>query len=71
MELANKERNKLVVGNALRYEESFLNKNKEIFSNIDIKENINNDFHNVIMRLASVYSIIGEFKKAEKYLSLT
>ena len=28
-------------------------------------------FSNVIMRLASVYSIIGEFKKAEKYLSLT
>jgi len=31
----------------------------------------NKDFQNVIMRLASVYSIIGEFKKAEKYLSLT
>ena len=31
MELANKERNKLVIGNSLRYEESFLNKNKEIF----------------------------------------
>ena len=46
MDLANKERNKLVVGNPLRYEESFLNKNKEIFSNIDIKENINNDFYN-------------------------
>jgi len=45
MELANKERNKLVVGNSLRYEESFLNKNKEIFSNIDIKETINNDFY--------------------------
>ena len=46
MDLANKERNKLVVGNPLRYEESFLKKNKEIFSNIDIKENINNDFYN-------------------------
>ncbi len=45
MELANKERNKLVQGNPLRYEEYFLNKNKEIFSNIDIKENINNDFY--------------------------
>ena len=45
MELANKERNKLVVGNSLRYEESFLNKNKEFFSNIDIKENINIDFY--------------------------
>ena len=45
MELANKERNKLVVDNPLRYEEYFLNKNKEIFSNIDIKENINNDFY--------------------------
>ena len=45
MELANKERNKLVLGNPLRYEEYFLNKNKEIFSNIDIKENINNDFY--------------------------
>ena len=31
----------------------------------------NKDFQNVIMRLATVYSIIGEFKKAEKYLSLT
>ena len=31
----------------------------------------NKDFQNVIMRLASVYSIIGEFKKAEEYLSLT
>jgi|TARA_B100001971_G_scaffold39015_1_gene34136 tetratricopeptide (TPR) repeat protein len=46
MELGNKERNKLVIGNPLRYEEFFLNKNKEIFSNIDIKENANNDFYN-------------------------
>ena len=41
---------------------------------IDIFEKIyekNEDFQNVIMRLATVYSIIGEFKKAEKYLSLT
>ncbi len=30
----------------------------------------NNDFQNVIMRLANTYSIIGEFKKAEEYLSL-
>ena len=37
IELGNKERSKLVVGNPLRYEEFFLNKNKEIFSNIDIK----------------------------------
>ena len=45
MELANKERNKLVVDNPLRYEEFFLNKNKEIFSNIDFKKNINNNFY--------------------------
>ena len=45
IELANKERNKLVVGNPLRHEEFFLNKNKEIFSSIDIKENVNNDFY--------------------------
>ncbi len=45
MELANKERNKLVVDNPLRYEEFFLNKNKEIFSNIDLKEKINKDFY--------------------------
>ena len=41
---------------------------------IDIFEKIyekNKDFQNVIMRLATVYSIIGEFKNAEKYLSLT
>ena len=30
----------------------------------------NNDFQNVIMRLATVYSIIGEFEKAERYLSI-
>ena len=45
MELANKERNKLVVGNPLRYEEYFLKKNKEIFSDLDIKKNINNDLY--------------------------
>jgi len=45
IELANKERNKLVVGNPLRHEEFFLNKNKEIFSSIDIKENVNKDFY--------------------------
>ena len=45
IEMANKERNKLVVGNPLHHEELFLNKNKEIFSNIDIKENINNNFY--------------------------
>ena len=45
IELANKERNKLVIGNPLRYEEFFLDKNKEIFSNITFKENVNNDFY--------------------------
>ena len=45
MELANKERNKIVVGNPLRYEEYFLKKNKEIFSDLDIKKNINNDLY--------------------------
>ncbi len=45
IEMANKERNKLVLGNPLRYEESFLNKNKDFFSNINIKENQNNDFY--------------------------
>jgi len=44
-EIANKERNKLVIGNPLRYEEFFLNKNKEIFSNINFKENTDNDFY--------------------------
>ena len=45
IEIANKERNKLVVGNPLRYEEFFLNKNKDFFSNINIKEISNNDFY--------------------------
>ena len=45
IELANKERNKLVIGNPLRYEEFFLDKNKEIFSNISFKENVNDDFY--------------------------
>jgi tetratricopeptide (TPR) repeat protein len=45
IEMANKERNKLVVGNPLQYEEFFLNKNKEIFSNINTKENLNNHFY--------------------------
>ena len=45
IESANKERNKLVVGNPLRYEEFFLNKNKDFFSNINIKEISNNDFY--------------------------
>ena len=30
----------------------------------------NKDFQNIIMRLANTYSIIGEFKKAEEYLSI-
>ncbi len=45
IEMANKERNKLVVGNPLKYEEFFLKKNKEIFKNIEIKKNINNNFY--------------------------
>ena len=45
IELANIERNKLVIGNPLRYEELFLNKNKEFFSNLEIKESISNDFY--------------------------
>ncbi len=45
IEIANKERNKLVVENPLRYEEFFLNKNKEIFSNTNIKENLSNNFY--------------------------
>ena len=45
IEEANAERNKLVIGNPLRYEELFLNKNKEFFSNLDIKKDITNDFY--------------------------
>ena len=45
IELANNERNKLIRDNPLRYEEFFLNKNKEIFSNFNIDENIKNDFY--------------------------
>tara|TARA_Y100001936_G_C15962115_1_gene606179 strand:- start:7 stop:1125 length:1119 start_codon:yes stop_codon:yes gene_type:complete len=45
MEIANKERNKLVIDNPLRYEELFLKKNKEIFEAINIKENLNNNFY--------------------------
>ena len=45
MEMANKERNKLVVGNPLKYEEYFLNKNKEIFSKIEINKKLNKNFY--------------------------
>ena len=45
IEEANAERNKLVIGNPLRYEELFLNKNKEFFSNLEIKKSISNDFY--------------------------
>tara|TARA_B100000700_G_scaffold966_1_gene1367 strand:- start:10199 stop:11758 length:1560 start_codon:yes stop_codon:yes gene_type:complete len=45
IEQANIERNKLVVGNPLRYEELFLTKNKEFFSDLDIKKNITKDFY--------------------------
>ncbi len=41
IEIANKERNKLVTNNPLRYEEFFLNKNKQIFSNFDFEKNVN------------------------------
>ena len=43
--IANKERNKLVIDNPLKYEEYFLKKNKEIFSNFEINENINKNFY--------------------------
>ncbi len=45
IEIANKERNKLVVENPLRYEEFFLNKNKEIFSNVKFEQNISSNFY--------------------------
>ena len=45
IEIANKERNKLVNDNPLRYEELFLKKNKEFFSNIETKNILNNDFY--------------------------
>ena len=45
MEIANKERNKLVTNKPLRYEEFFLNKNKEIFSNFNFRENTNMKFY--------------------------
>ena len=45
IELANNERNKLIRDNPLRYEEFFLKKNKEIFSNFNIGENVKNDFY--------------------------
>ena len=45
MVIANKERNKLVTNKPLRYEEFFLNKNKEIFSNFNFRENTNMKFY--------------------------
>ncbi len=45
IDIANKERNKLTPDNPLKYEEYFLAKNKEIFSNFEIDKNINNDLY--------------------------
>ncbi len=45
IEKANKERNKLTPNNPLKYEEYFLEKNKEIFSSFENEENINNDLY--------------------------
>jgi len=46
IEIANKERNKLITNNPLRYEEYFLKKNKEIFSENLFSENNNQDYYN-------------------------
>ena len=45
IDIANRERNKLTPDNPLKYEEYFLSKNKEIFSNFQIDKNINNDLY--------------------------
>ena len=45
IDIANKERNKLAPDNPLKYEEYFLSKNKEIFSNFEIDESINNELY--------------------------
>ena len=43
------------------------NKFKDAISIFEKIYKKNNDFQNIIMRLANTYSIIGDFKKAEKY----
>ncbi len=45
IDVANKERNKLTPNNPLKYEEYFLNRNKEIFSSFEIDKNINNELY--------------------------
>ena len=44
--IANDERNRLVKSNPLRYEESFLKQNKEIFKNIDFNSITNKNLYN-------------------------